>query len=108
MRASNTGETDINVVGKYFRHTFVFYGLKTFLNLCLSSSIALKLFVIFEIRGLLSHKICLEGGNLVKLIMHAPQCITGCPPNNVHQDHMQTKSMGWAASMTLHEIHGGM
>jgi hypothetical protein len=72
MKASNTGETDINEVGKYFGLTFVFYGVKTSLNLCLCSSIALKLFLIFEIRGVLSHKTCLEGGNLVKLIMHAP------------------------------------
>jgi hypothetical protein len=41
MKANNTGETDINVVGKYFRFTFVFNGLKTSLNLCLSSPIAL-------------------------------------------------------------------
>jgi hypothetical protein len=53
MKANNTGETDINVVGKYFRLTFVFNGLKTSLNLCLSSPIALKLFLIFEIRGVL-------------------------------------------------------
>jgi hypothetical protein len=44
MKASNTGETDINVVGKYFRLTFVFNGLKTSLNLCLRSPIALKFF----------------------------------------------------------------
>jgi hypothetical protein len=60
------------VVGKYFRLTFVFNGLKTSLNLCLSSLIALELFLIFEIREVLSLKTCLEGGNLVKLIMHAP------------------------------------
>jgi hypothetical protein len=42
MKANNTGETDINVVGKYFRLTFVFNGLKTSLNLCLSSCMALK------------------------------------------------------------------
>jgi hypothetical protein len=28
--------------------------------------------LIFEISGVLSLKICLEGGNLVNLIMHAP------------------------------------
>jgi hypothetical protein len=58
MKANYTGETDINVVGKYFRLTFVFNGLKTSLNLCLSSSIALKIFLIliFEIRGVLSLK----------------------------------------------------
>jgi hypothetical protein len=72
MKANNTDETDINVVGKYFRLTFVFNGLKTSLNLCLSSLIAPKLILIFEIRGVLSLKTCLEGGNLVKQIMHAP------------------------------------
>jgi hypothetical protein len=54
MKANYTGETDINVVGKYFRLTFVFNDLKTSLNLCLSSSIALEIF--FEIRGVLSLK----------------------------------------------------
>jgi hypothetical protein len=49
----------------------------------------------FEIRGVLSLKTCLEGGNLVKQIMHAPLCITGCPTNNFHQGHMQRTSMGW-------------
>jgi hypothetical protein len=49
MKANYTGETDINIVGKYFRLTFVFNGLKTSLNLCLSSSIALKIFLIFEL-----------------------------------------------------------
>jgi hypothetical protein len=44
MEANDTGETDIKVVGKYFRLTFVFNGLNTSLNLCLSSPIALKLF----------------------------------------------------------------
>jgi hypothetical protein len=56
MKANNTGETDINVDGKYFRVTFVFSGLKTSLNLCLSFPIALKIFFIFEIRGVLSLK----------------------------------------------------
>jgi hypothetical protein len=56
MKANYTDETDINVVGKYFRLTFVFNGLKTSLNLCLSFSIALKMFLIFEIRGVLSLK----------------------------------------------------
>jgi hypothetical protein len=72
MKGNNTGETDINVVGKYFRLTFVLNGLKTYLNLCLTSPIALKLFLIFKISGVLSLKTCLEGGNLVKQIMHAP------------------------------------
>jgi hypothetical protein len=72
MKANNTGETDIKVVGKYFRHTFVFNALKTSLNLCLSSSIALNLFLVVEIRGVLGLKTCLEGGILVKKIMRAP------------------------------------
>jgi hypothetical protein len=54
MKANYTSETDINIVRKYFRLTFVFNVLKTSLNLCLSSSIALKIFFIFEIRGVLS------------------------------------------------------
>jgi hypothetical protein len=56
MKANDTGETDINVLGKYFRLTFIFNGLKTYLNLCLISPIALKIFLIFEIRGVLSLK----------------------------------------------------
>jgi hypothetical protein len=44
MKANNIGKTDINEVGKYFRLTFVFNGLKTSLNICLNSPIALKLF----------------------------------------------------------------
>jgi hypothetical protein len=56
MKANYTGKTDINVVGKHFRLTFVFNGLKTSLNLCLSSSIDLKIFLIFEIRGVLNLK----------------------------------------------------
>jgi hypothetical protein len=47
MKANYTGETDNNIVGKYFQLTFVFNGLKTSLNLWLSSSIALKIFLIF-------------------------------------------------------------
>jgi hypothetical protein len=72
MKANNTSEININVLRKYFRLTFVFNGLKTSLNLCLSSSIALNLFLIFEIRGVLSLKTSLDGGNQVKQIMHAP------------------------------------
>jgi hypothetical protein len=56
MKANYTGETDINVVGNYFRLTFVFNGLKTSLNLCLRFSIALEIFLIFKIRGVLSLK----------------------------------------------------
>jgi hypothetical protein len=54
MKANYTGETDINVVGKYFRLTFVFNGLKTSLNLCLSSSIALKICLNFELEEFLT------------------------------------------------------
>jgi hypothetical protein len=72
MKANDTGETNIKVVGKYFRLTFVFNALKTLLNLCLNSLIALKLFFIFEIRGVLGIKTRLEGGNLVNLTIHAP------------------------------------
>jgi hypothetical protein len=72
MKGNNTGETNIKVVGKYFRLTFVFHALKPPLNLYLNSLQALSLFLIFEIRGVLSIKICLEGGNLVSLTMHAP------------------------------------
>jgi hypothetical protein len=56
MKANYTGETDINVVGIYFRLTFVINGLKISLNLCLSFSVALKIFLIFEIRRVLSLK----------------------------------------------------
>jgi hypothetical protein len=56
MQANYTGVTDINVVGKYFQLTFVFHGLKTSLNLCLRFSIALEIFLIIEIRGVLSLK----------------------------------------------------
>jgi hypothetical protein len=56
MKANYTSETDINVVGKYFRLTFVFNGLKTSLNLCLSFTIALKTFLVFQIRGVLGLK----------------------------------------------------
>jgi hypothetical protein len=52
-REVSRGRRD-HVVGKYFRLTFVFNGLKTSLNLYLSSFIALKIFLIFEIRGVLS------------------------------------------------------
>jgi hypothetical protein len=72
MKANNTGETYVKVVGKYFRLTLVFNALKTPLNLYLNSLIALILFLIFKIRGVLSIKTCLEGGNLVNLTMHAP------------------------------------
>jgi hypothetical protein len=73
MKANDTGETNIKVVGKYSRLTFVFNALKTPLNLYLNSLIALIfIFFIFKIRGVLSIKACLEGGNLVNLTIHAP------------------------------------
>jgi hypothetical protein len=75
MKANNTGETNIKVAGKYFRLTFVFNALKTPLNLYFKSLITLILFFyffIFEIRGVLSTRACLEGGNLVNLTIHAP------------------------------------
>jgi hypothetical protein len=72
MEANSTGETNIKVVRNIFLLTFVFNALKTYLNLCLISPIDLKLFFIFEIRGVLSNKTCLEGGNLVNLTIHAP------------------------------------
>jgi hypothetical protein len=69
MKANDTVVTNIKVVGKYFRLTFIFNALKTSLNLYL---VALILFFIFKIRGVLSIKTCLEGGNLVNLTIHAP------------------------------------
>jgi hypothetical protein len=72
MKANNTSKTNIKVVGKYFRLTFVFNALKTSLNLYWSSFISLSLFLVFEIRAVLSVKTCLEGGKLVNLTMHAP------------------------------------
>jgi hypothetical protein len=44
MKANNTGQTNIKVVGKYFQLTFVFNALKTSLNLYLNTLIALILF----------------------------------------------------------------
>jgi hypothetical protein len=48
MKANNTDETNIKVVGKYFRLTFVINALKTPLNLYFNSLIALILFFIFR------------------------------------------------------------
>jgi hypothetical protein len=49
MKANNTGETNINVVGKYFQLKFVFNGLKNF------SKFMLELFhsseIIFNFRN---------------------------------------------------------
>jgi hypothetical protein len=72
MNANNTSETKIKVVENIFRLTFVCNALKTSLNLYFNSLISQILFFIFEIRGVLSIKTCLEGGNLVNLTMHAP------------------------------------
>jgi hypothetical protein len=72
MEANNTGETEIKVVGKHFRLTFVFNALKTPLILYLNSLQALILSLFFKITGALSVKTCIEGGNLVNLTMHAP------------------------------------
>jgi hypothetical protein len=72
MEANDAGKTKIKVVGNIFRLTFVFNALKTPLNLYLNSLIALILFFIYEIRGVLSIKTCLEGGNLVNLTIHVP------------------------------------
>jgi hypothetical protein len=72
MEENNACETKIKVVGKHFRLTFVFNALKTPLNLYVNSLQALSLFLFFEIRGVLSVKTCLEGGNLINLTMHAP------------------------------------
>jgi hypothetical protein len=49
MKANYTGETDINVVGKYFRLKFVFNGLKTSLNLYLSSLLMVNSCIEFRI-----------------------------------------------------------
>jgi hypothetical protein len=65
VKENNTGETNIKVVGNIFRLTFVFNALKTPVNLYFNSLISLILFFIFEIKGVLSIKTCLEGGNLV-------------------------------------------
>jgi hypothetical protein len=54
MKANNTGETEIDVVEKYFRLTFVLNGLKTSLKLCLSSCMALKNILNFELEGCLT------------------------------------------------------
>jgi hypothetical protein len=72
INANNTNETKIKVVENIFQLKFVFNALKTPLNLYLNSLIALILFFILEIRGVLSIKTCLEGGNHVNLTIHAP------------------------------------
>jgi hypothetical protein len=73
MKANNTGETNIKVVENIFFDLHLFLNaVKPSLNLYLNSLIALILFFIFKIRGVLCIKACLEGGNLVHLSIHAP------------------------------------
>jgi hypothetical protein len=73
MKANNTGETDINVVGKYFQLTSCFLCFKSFSKFMLELSHSTEvIFLIFKIRGVLSVKACLEGGNPVNQTMHAP------------------------------------
>jgi hypothetical protein len=89
MKANYTGETDINV-RKYFWLTFVFNGLKTSLNLCLSSCMALK--NIFKFQKL---EECLTlntfKGGQSSWIDHA--CTIGYHFISFHQVHMQRTSM---------------
>jgi hypothetical protein len=94
MKANNTSETNIKVVGNIFRLTFVFNDLKPSLNLYMSSPIVLNLFLIFEIRGVISVNTCLEGGNLVNLTIHAPWYIMGCPPTSFIKPHAKYKHGG--------------
>jgi hypothetical protein len=54
MKANYTGETEIDVVEKYFRLTFVFDGLETSLKLCLSSCMVLKNILNFELEECLT------------------------------------------------------
>jgi hypothetical protein len=107
MKANNTGETNIKVVGKYFQLTFVFNALKTSLNLYLNSFIALSLFLIIEIRGVLSIKTCLEGGKLVKnhacAMMHHRMLFQHLSS----KPHAKEKH-GGQKGLVLQENHGGM
>jgi hypothetical protein len=72
MKVNNTGETNIKVVRKYFRLTLVFNTLKTPPKFIFELIASFEFIFIFRIRGVLSIKTCLEGGNLVNLTMHAP------------------------------------
>jgi hypothetical protein len=56
MKANDTGETNIKVVGTCFRLTFVFNGLKTSLNLYLNSLQALSLFLFSKLEECLALK----------------------------------------------------
>jgi hypothetical protein len=102
MNANNTGETEIKVVGNIFRLTFVFNALKTPLNLYFNSLISLILFFIFKIRGVLTIKACIEGGNLVNLTIHA-LFIMGCP-FNILSNHMQGQAWGAAKAFFCRSI----
>jgi hypothetical protein len=104
MKTNNIVETKRKVVGKHFRLTFVFNALKTPLNLYLNSLKDLSLFLVFEIREVLSIKTCLKGGNLINLTMHAPWCITGCPLHHLSSNHMQRMSMEAAKALYYKNI----
>jgi hypothetical protein len=54
MKANNTGETKIKVVGIPFRLTFVFNALETPLNLYLNSLQALSLFYFLQLEEFLA------------------------------------------------------
>jgi hypothetical protein len=56
MKANDTGETEIKVVGNIFRLTFVFNALKTSLNLYLNSLISLISFLFSKLEGCLALK----------------------------------------------------
>jgi hypothetical protein len=56
MKANYTGETDINVVRKYFRLTFVFNGLKHFSKFMLELLHGSEKCFKFRIRGVLNLK----------------------------------------------------
>jgi hypothetical protein len=99
MAAKDISKTKIKVVRNIFRLTFVFHSLKTPINLYLNSLQVLSLFLIFEIRGVISFKTCLDGGNLVNITMHAQWCITGCPSNNFYQT--ACKGQAWGAAKAL-------
>jgi hypothetical protein len=56
MKANNTGETNIRVVGKYFRLAFVFNALETPINLYLKSLIGLIYFLFSKLEECLALK----------------------------------------------------
>jgi hypothetical protein len=104
MKANNTSETKIKVVGKHFRLTLVFNVLKTPQNIYFNSLQVLSLLLFFKIRGVLSVKTCLEGGNLVNLTMHAPRYITGCPSNIFNQTTCKGQACGAAKALLCRNI----